>query len=817
MIVSLLQEIRYAGRLVSRQPRHALLTIITSALGIGATTVLFSVAYGVLVKPLAWPNANRLIVVKETRGGSAPRFGTFTNAAYLAWRDDPATLENIAAWSQRTVTLSGRGDPQRIRITAATASFFPTLGIRPLIGTLFEPKDETSPVIVLSEGLWRERFGANPAALGSLVHLDGQPHAVVGVIPDRLAYPDQQARAIVPFAIRPTDGNYLSMFNVIAVLRPSITAAQAAAEGTARGRLVADTGLTTTAIFGNRGPIAIAAQPLSDALTADLRRPLLVLLAAVGLLLLTATANVANLQLVRMTTRSRELAIRAALGAGSGRVTRQVFVESLVLGLTGGAAGLALTWMLHRVMPSLLPADFPRVHDLAVDLPIVAFALIVSIGTSLIFGSLPALRARRQTVVEALAGDGTMAVASGTRSRSGRARMLIMTAQVATACVLLVGASLLTRSFSAMLHADRGYDPTGILTARLTMPATLYPSQQHRFAIVDEILNRLRILPGVSEAAFTSDLPLAPGGSTSAFNLRSPDAPGGVIRVQASPRIVSRGYFSMMGLRIIAGRPFLENDTETSELVVVVNQSFARSYLGRSPLGSKLPVAAYAPWEDETLEASVIGIVDDVRFITAADTTQPELYYSHRQMRQRLPVETVTLLARGDAPADIVAGALRSMIREADERLVAEPVLPLEERLLTTLARPRLYATLLGSFAAFALAIAAVGLFGVLSYSVSQRSRELAVRVALGARQTDVVRLVLVQGLAVTLVGSAAGMLISTGLTQLLSSQLYGVTRFDPLTFIIVPMVILAAGALACFVPARRAARLDALQVLRRE
>ena len=439
----LAQDVRYAARLVRRQPRHALITILTMAIGIGATTVLFSVTYGVLMRPLPWPHADRIVVLKETRGGIAPRFGAFTNAAYLAWRPEPATIENLAAWSQRVVTITGTGDPERIRITAASATLFAALGVRPLIGSLFEEKDEASPVVVLSETLWRQRFGGDPAVLGRPIQLDGESYTAIGVLPEAQAYPDRQTRAIVPYAVRPTAGNFLAVFNAVAALRPGVTAAQAASEGTARGRSAADTGLTTMAIFGSNGPVGITAQPLRDALTADVRQPLLVLLAAVGLLLATATANVASLQLARTTTRSREMAIRAALGAGGARVTRQLLVESLLLGLSGGGAGLALTWILHRSLPSLLPVDFPRVDDLGVDAMVVVFALSVSVGTGILFGLLPALRARRLDIVEALAENGTAPVGAAARTRTARARLAIMTGQVAVACVLLVGASLL--------------------------------------------------------------------------------------------------------------------------------------------------------------------------------------------------------------------------------------------------------------------------------------------------------------------------------------------------------------------------------------
>ncbi len=808
-------DLRYAARLLRRQPRHALLTILTLALGIGATTVLFSVTYGVLLKPLPWPNAERLVVLKETRGGSAPRFGDFTNAAYLAWNKEASTVENLAAWSQRVVTLTGAGDPERIRITAATASLFPVLGVRPLIGSFFEVKDETSPVVVLSEGLWRRRFNADPAVLGRHLDLDGESYTVVGVLPDTAAYPNRQARAVVPFSVRPAAGNHLSLFSAIGLLRPGVTPAQAVAEGTARGQFAADTGMTTTAIFGSNGPVAIGAQPLREALTTGVRRPLIVLLVAVGLLLATATANVASLQLARTTARAREMAIRAALGAGGARVTRQLLVESLLLGLIGGAAGISCTLVLHGVLTSVLPADFPRLDDLGVDAAVLAFALAVSLASSVVFGLLPVWHVRRLNLVETLAEDGTAPVGAGVRTRTARARRLIMSAQVAIACVLLVGASLLGRSFMALLTTDRGFDPAQVLSARLTMPASIYRTEQQRFRIIDQLLDRLARIPSVTEAAFTSELPLTPGGSTSAFNLKSAVAGGATVRVQASPRIVSPRYFSALRIRIMAGRGFSDLDTDSSEPVVVVNQAFARRYLGDAPIGARLPTGAYARPEQQSREWTVIGVVEDTRYVTATDISQPEMYYSYRQLGGRLSVQTVTLLARTAGAPGAAATALGAAVREADERLVADVVLPLEQRLLTSLAQPRLYAVLLGAFAGWALMIAAVGLFGVLSYSVSQRTRELAIRAALGAGRGEIVRLVLRQGLSVTLGGIAAGMLASTWLTRVLSTQLYGVTAHDPLTFVLVPLLLLAVGTLACVLPARRAASLDPLRTLR--
>jgi predicted permease len=809
----LAQDARYAGRLFRRQPRYTLLVCLTMALGIAASTLLFSVIHGVLMKPLPWPHADQLVLLKETRGGNAPRFGSFSNAAYHVWREDAATIEGIAGWAQRTATLVSAGDPERIRITAASASLFQVLDARPLIGSLYDEKDEIAgDVVVLSEGLWRQRFGADPGALGRIVRIDGQAHRIVGVLSDLLAYPDRLTRAWVPLRIMPTSGNSLSMFDAVARLRPGITVAQAASEGTARGRNAPDTGMTTTAIFGGSGPMEISAAPLLEALTADVRRPLLVLLIAVGLLLVTATTNVASLQLARATTRYREMAIRAALGAGSARVARQLLVESLLLGLAGGGAGLVVAWSLHRLMTSVLPADFPRVNELSMDSTIVLFALLVSVTTSVVVGFVPVLRLRRLDLVVSLAEDGTSPVGASSRSRAAQARMLIMAAQVAIACVLLVGASLLGRSFIALVTADRGYDPSGILTARLSLAASVY-TPERRYAIVDRILTRLAAMPAVTGAAMTSELPLTPGGSTSAFTLRSRHVDGGIATVQASPRIVSPRYFAVMGMRVIAGRGFDESDTDAAPPVVVVNRAFARRYLGDSALGARLPMGL--GYQSDDAEATVIGVVDDVRYVTAADSTQPEMYYSYRQFKGRVAVPGVTLLVRTDSDPRALAPALRVAVRDADQGLVPDAVALLEDRMLTTIARPRLYAILLGGFALFALIVAAVGLFAVLSYAVSQRSRELAVRTALGAQPIDIVRIVLGQALAVTGVGLIAGLLGSLALARSLGTLLYGITPHDGITYAGVSAILIVVAAAASFAPARRAARLDPLQALR--
>ncbi|MEN3337535.1 MAG: putative transport system permease protein [Acidobacteriota bacterium] len=587
------RDLAYAARLLWRQPKFTLLATVTMALAIGSATTLFSVVHGVLMKPLPWADAERLVVLKETRGGHAPRFNSFSNAAYNAWRDHATTIAAIGAWAQQTVTLGGAGDPERLRIIAASASLFDVLDVRPILGTAFAEDAELpgrDDVVVLSEPLWWERFGGDRHVLGRVVQLDGRSHTIIGVLPANAAYPDRQSRAWVPFHVPSTAGNYLSMFEAIARLRPGVTAVQAAAEGTARGRFAADTGLTTTAIFGGTGPVTISATGVRAALTADVRPALLILMAAVMLLLVAGTANIAGLQLARATSRRREIAIRAAIGAGAGRIVRQLLAENLLLGACGGAAGLVLAVWLHRVLPALLPVDFPRVDDLRIDGTVVLFAVLVSVLTSVGFGLLPALGARRQDLVESLNADGTATAGVPRWSRAGRARFGIMAGQVAIACVLLVGASLLGRSFVGLVTADRGYDPSGVLIARVSLPASMY-SPERRYVILHSILDRLGAIAGAADAAFTSELPLTPGGSTSAFTLRRP---GGTLLVQASPRIVSPRCFPALGMRIVEGRGFSEADTQGSAPVTIVNRAFARRYLDGVALGTS------CRWEPDT-------------------------------------------------------------------------------------------------------------------------------------------------------------------------------------------------------------------------
>ena len=817
-LAGIAHDVRYALRLVRRRPGATVVTVLTMALGIGATTTLFSVVSGVLLKPLPWTDADRLVAIRETREGSTRGVMPFmTNGTYLAWREVPNTVEALAGWSNSSVTMTEVGEPQRVRIAAVTASFFPLLRGTAALGATFTEADEAAANhAVVSDALWRHQFGSRSDVLGRVVKFNGTSYTIVGVMPASFSFPNTETVAWVPFRVQPVVGadpqqRYISMFSGLARLRPGVTPEQAAAEATARGRQAPDGGLTAVAVFGSRGPVIVTATPLLESLTSEVRPALMVFLAAVILLLATATANVASVQLARATSRRRELAIRAAIGAGSARIGRQLLVESIITGLIGCAAGLLLAAWIQTLLPTVLPADFPRVESIRIDPLVVAFAVGISVIASLLFGCLPALQARRLNLVASIAEDGSAPVGGG-RSRTARARAWIMATQVAIAAVLLVGASLLIRSFNALIAVDRGFDVQNVLTARLPMPSALFTNQR-RAQIVDGVLTRLQNVPGIVHAASTTVLPLSGTDAMLGFELPPPPNSGQQpISVRAGLRTVSTDYFKALGVRVIEGRGFDPTDTRASLPVVVINREFARQYLNNAALGRVLP----AGFEPDRPEWHVVGVVENILPRNVNDAVQPEVFVPSSQLTSGVSGADPTIVIRTSREPVALASVLRDVVRQQDSNVAVDSVMTMEARLMQNLARPRLFAVVLGGFACFALAIAAVGLFGVLSYSVAQRSREIGVRAALGAQRGDIVVLVLRQCAAVTATGLVVGMAGAFVLSRSLSRLLYGVSPADPFSFLAVPVVLFAVAAIACFVPARRAASVDPLRVLRR-
>jgi putative ABC transport system permease protein len=813
-------DIRYGLRVLRRQPAFTISAIATTALGIAAVGTLFSVAYGVLLRPLPWPDAGQIVRLWESReGGTRALPRILTNRTYEAWRERPDTITSLAAWTAvRAVTLDEGARGARVLAVPVTPSIFTLLSVPPLVGSAFSDitgGQDAPREVILSHGFWMERFGGTPDAIGRSIVIDGVTHHIVGVMPASFMFPTPEVRLWLPFrvpAVQSKDGTTrsLSMFNAIARLRPGASAEQAAAEATARAAGGPRPGMVDIAIFGTKGEAIITAMPFGAYITREVREPVIAFLGAVALLFLTAVASISSMQLARAAARRREIALRAALGAGTRRLARQLLVESALVGIAGGAAGLVLTAALHAALPSLLPADFPRLQDIAVDWRVIVFSSVVAVAAGLAFGVLPALQVRRLTLVEALTEDSLAPVGTAGRSSVGRTRALIMIGQVAVASVLLVGAALLGRTFVALWNSDRGYEPANVLTARLLMPDRLF-SKESRATFVRDLLDRIATMPGVRSAGFTTVLPLMNVESLMGFKMPG-RGPGGPIDAQAATRTVSPGYFRALGIRTAAGRTFTDADTVSSDPVVVVNRAFVRAYLDGDGVGQALPVGFEDPGPTRW---TIAGVIEDVQPLTRGEPARPEIYVSYRQLSKGLEFDEPLLVMRTEHDPGPYVARVRQAAGDLNASVYLDSIMTMEDRLSSGLARPRLYAVLLGGFASLALLISAVGLYGVLAYSVAQRRRELGVRAALGATPAAIVALVVRQGAVITLAGLAIGLVSAYIAVGWIGSFLFGVAARDPLSFAIVPAVLLIVAILAAFVPARRAAMIDPLKAMR--
>jgi putative ABC transport system permease protein len=813
----LARDLHYAWRLLARQPLAAAVGVLTIAVAVAAVTVMGALVWQVAYQPLPWPDSDRLVRIYESRHGGAPSFGQFgaimTNGSYLAWQRSPATIAGIGAWSRGERTLSGDGPAERVTTASVTPSLLAVLGVPTAAGRTFHEEDAVAgapAVAIVSDVFWRRRLGARADALGSIIRLDGQPATVVGVMPPRFVFPDPQTRIWLPLHVPPTvtpgspNGN-IRMFNAMARLRPDATLDQAAAEATARAQAAPHAGPVAIAVFGSGGPVEMRIVPALEDEVGEIRPALFVLLAAVCLLLLAAAGNVANMQLARSLTRRRELAIRAALGADARRLSMQLLAESAALGATGGVAGLALALAALAALPSWLPPDFPRLDEIAIDWRIVIIALPGALAAGLLAGILPAWHASRPLPPGALAEDGQSTVGLAHGSATARLRVAVMATQVAIATVLLVGAALLGRSFLALVTTDRGFDTRQVLTAALPVPRDAEGTR--RRMVLDRVVERLQGVPGVEAVGYTSILPLSGSESIRAFEMRGRD--GHVQVVRTSFRVVSADYMRAMGMRVTEGRLIGAADTATSRRVCVVNEAFARAYLGDAPLDAIIPVGP-----DDAEDFALVGVVADVKTAEAA-RVGPEVFVAQTQWPSSDggdPVIAIRTLGETVALAPLVRG----VVSDIDRTLAVSRIATMEERVAEQLARPRLYTALLTAFAVLALAVAGAGLFGVLSFSVAQRSRELAVRSALGASPGALLRLVLRQGIGVTCVGALLGVAVSLALVGTLRRWLFGLTGTEPATYAAVVLLLLAVAVLACAAPALRAARLDPLVVLKR-
>jgi putative ABC transport system permease protein len=801
MLRDLIQDLRHGARLLLRSPGFTLLTVLTLALGIGATTALFSVTNSVLLRPLAFPDAERLVMVYETNLGKGWNRFTASPANYLDWRDRTRSLDALAAFSAGNYVLTGGEAPERIRGSRVTPQLFTILGIPPETGRALRADDDrpgAPAVAVIGHALWADRFGSDPHVLGRTLTLDGVPYTIVGVMPARFKFMD--ARFWIPMAWDAAQRTARGDHDILVMgrLAPGATLRSARAELEPLAARLAKDHPDTNAGWG------IFVSPLFEEVVGGSRRTLLILLGATGFVLLTAGANVANLLLARASARSKEMAIRAALGAGRGRVVRQLLAETVMLTGLGGAAGvLVALWGLDllRLLPGM---HLPRASEIGIDARVLLFAAGTSIATGLLFGLAPALRASRPNL------QTTLKEGSGTAAFLGRDRLrsLLVVLETSLAAVLLIGASLLLHSLWRLQSVDMGFRTDHLLTFTISLPRASYADEERRALFYGRLLEQVRALPGVRAASAVSSMPIADNDTVFAFIVDGSRADSAEAVPSATFYAISPDYFTTMGIPLRAGRAFTDADGAGSPGVMLVNETMARQHFGGSPIGKIVHVG-----NRDATPVTIVGIVGDVKHDGLSSLAKAQMYQPISQQ----PVSAMSFAVRSTVDPGAIAASVRHEVATLDRDLPIFDVNTMTSIVASALAPQRSSAILLLVFAALAMALASIGIYGVISYSVTQRTREIGVRMALGAARGDVLRLVVGQGLRLTLAGLAVGVAAAFALTRLLTRMLFGVGPLDPLTFTAIPVLLALVALAACYLPARRAARVDPMDALRCE
>ena len=799
------QDLRYATRALRKRPGFAAVVVLTLALGMGGATAMFSVINTVLLRPLPFPQPDRLVMVWEWREGDETRTNPVAPTNFKDWVVSQSVFSDMSVVGTSTVNLTGAGDPEEVRIGYGSPSLFRVLGVGPVVGRTFTPEDVaegSTDVAVLSESAWRRRFGADPGIVGRTLDLSGRSVMVIGVVPASVSILNPEAEFWTATDFRGlTRKNSGRFVRAVARLKDGVTRDQAQAQMTTiAGRLERE-----YPEFNAGWSVNVV--PMHRQLVGDVRAALLVLFGAVGCLLLIAATNVSNLLLARASSRKQEIAIRTALGAGRKRVIQQLLTESMVLSLLGAVAGVLLARWGVSALVTLLPPelDLPRVGEIAVDLQVLGFAALVALFTGVFFGLAPAIEVSKTSVTRSLREEGRTNIGS---RRTNRFRSALAIAQVALALVLLAGSGLLIRSFVRLQAVDVGFDPRNVLTFRINRPGGGPDALRRRIAFFEEARQRVAALPGVVSASGLWFLPLSGDASITSFTVEGRPRPDPKDEPVTSVSGVQRDYFETMRIPLRRGRTFTEHDRADAPKVGVINETMARQqWPGEDPVGKRIRME----W-GQVLSIEVVGVVGDTRFQGQAKAPMPELYMPYAQ----LPAwahETFVVRTSGN-PAALGEAIVRE-IRALDPNQPVTDVRPMTAVLSASVAQPRLNAVLLGTFAGLALLLAAVGIYGVLSYSVAQRTHEIGVRVALGADRRAVLRLVLLQVARLALIGVAIGTVAALALTRLMRSLLFDVSANDPLTFGGVALLLTGVAMLAAFIPARRAARVHPMVALR--
>ena len=798
------QDLKFALRTLRKNPAFTLVAVLALALGIGANSAIFSVVDALVLRPLPFPRPQELVTV---RNHVVQGTGPLSWLDFQDFRAQSKTLSQLAAYRSDTFIMTGRKQPVFLNGTCGTANLLGVMGVPPMLGRTFaEGEDEPgrSQVVVLSFQLWKRVFAGDTEIVGQTVTLDGLPYKIVGVMPKGFRFPleDNESELWAPMphgnwdiGLRDKRGaHYLS---TIGRLAPGATLSQARAEiATIQSRL------TQQYPNQNSGRQALV-DPEQQKLTGEMRPALLVLLGAVGFVLLIACANVANLLLARATVREREIAIRAALGAGRGRMIRQMLTESVILAILGGGLGLVLAlWGLDALV-AVIPNDVPRPYQIGLDLRVMLYTMGISLATGLLFGLVPALHAVRGNVNQALAASGR-----GTSHGRTRARSALLVGEIALAMLLLVGAGLLLRSFAQLVHVDPGFNPRDMLTFGLALPDSKYKEEDQQVRFYKELLPRLQAVPGVQSAAVALPMPYTNSNMDLIFTLDDRPQPPPDRPFDANIRMVSAGYFEMMGIRRLDGRTFDSRDDDpNAPPVMVINETFAKTYWPHGgALGRHATTGLGKPKPYE-----IVGIVKDVRR-GLDQKLEPEMYVPFAKN----PMQFLFVAVRGPNPKSLER-QLTAEVEAVDRDQPIANVKTMDELMADSLAQRRVVMVLLAIFAVLALVLASVGIYGVMSYTVTQRTRELGIRMALGAQQGQVLQMVVRQGLRLALIGVAIGLVGAFALTRVMASLLYGVSATDPITFVAIAVLLVGVALVASFVPARRATRVDPMIALRGE
>jgi putative ABC transport system permease protein len=811
---NLWQDFRYAARTLAQNRAFTAMAVLTLALGIGANSAIFSVVNGVLLRPFSFSEPEQLVVAWERALNSGLPRMVVSPPNFADWRTQSQSFQDMAAYRPQDFNLTGSGEPEQVRGLRVSATMFSMLGVRPVLGRDFQP-DEDKPdmpaVVIISNGLWQRRFGAKPNVIGQSIRLGSESTTIIGVMPQGFDFPPPitfrgEARPVkvelwtqLRYASEQDQRGAHNLF-VIARLKQGISRERAEADlQNVAHRLARDFPET------NAGWDAFVV-PLNQQVIGDVKKALLILPAAVLFVLLISCANVANLLFVRATGRQRDLAIRVALGAGRWRLISQMLIESTLLSVFGGVVGLVLAAWGLTLITALAPQNIYRLDQVGLDKGVIAFTLLISLLTVLLCGLVPAWQTSRISLVTALK-DGSAGASDGAGRH--RLRNLLVVAEVALALVLLTGAGLLVRSFIRLQTVPTGFQPEHLTAVTINLPRASYPDQQQRLGFTERLMPKLAALPLLQSVAFSDNLPLDTGRQGTSFKIeRQPVRPGQEEHTNVST--VSPGYFQTMAIPLLAGRDFASSDNADAPGVVIINSYLAKRYFpDQDPVGKRVDMG----FRTGTL-LRIIGVAADERHDTLQADLHPGMYLPYAQAGKSLPL--ILLFRSASDPAQVVS-AVRHEIHELDAQLPIYDVKTMNQVLHTAVARPRFMTFLLCVFATVAVLLATIGIYGVMSYTVAQNTREMGIRLALGAQASDIFKLVVGQGVILVLLGVFIGTAAALGLTRLMTSLLFGVTATDPLTFIGVSLTLVVVALLACYLPARRATKVDPLVALRYE